>query len=131
MMGDILSRGTCPEGDKRDTPIGGVSRLSLYPQAGLVPVPSDCRSANRPIGWTHAKRQTYRVNSADLRASVRTALRARPSFKASAHLFAGRRQVEHLIQHQEPKAALFPPLLTYAPKRCISGNATGDRHAEI
>jgi hypothetical protein len=37
MMGDILSKGTCPEGDDRDTPIGGVSRLSPVPSVGSVP----------------------------------------------------------------------------------------------
>lgn len=36
-MRDILSRGTCPEGDDRDTPIGGVSRLSPVPSVGSVP----------------------------------------------------------------------------------------------
>ncbi len=37
MMGDKLSRGTCPEGDKGDTPIGGVSRLSRLRSGGDVP----------------------------------------------------------------------------------------------
>jgi hypothetical protein len=37
MMGDKLSKGTCPEGDDRDTPIGGVSRLSPVPSVGSVP----------------------------------------------------------------------------------------------
>jgi hypothetical protein len=36
-MRDILSKGTCPEGDDRDTPIGGVSRLSPVPSVGSVP----------------------------------------------------------------------------------------------
>lgn len=36
-MRDNLSPGTCPEGDDRDTPIGGVSRLSLVPSVGDVP----------------------------------------------------------------------------------------------
>lgn len=36
-MRDILSKGTCLEGDKGDTPIGGVSRLSLVPPVGPVP----------------------------------------------------------------------------------------------
>lgn len=35
--GDKLSRGTCPEGDNRDTPKGGVSRLSLVPSGEIVP----------------------------------------------------------------------------------------------
>lgn len=35
--GDKLSRGTCPEGDNRDTPKGGVSRLSPVPSVGSVP----------------------------------------------------------------------------------------------
>lgn len=38
MKGDILSAGTVPEGDNRDTPIGGVSRLSRHPRAESVPV---------------------------------------------------------------------------------------------
>lgn len=37
MMGDKLSRGACPEGDKGDTPIGGVSRLSRLRSGGDVP----------------------------------------------------------------------------------------------
>lgn len=37
MMGDKMSWGTCPEGDKGDTPIGGVSRLSLVPPVETVP----------------------------------------------------------------------------------------------
>lgn len=37
IQGDKLSRGTCPEGDNRDTPKGGVSRLSLVPSGELVP----------------------------------------------------------------------------------------------
>lgn len=36
-MGDKLSRGTCPEGDNRDTPIGGVSRLSRLRSGEPVP----------------------------------------------------------------------------------------------
>jgi len=39
MTGDKLSRGTSPGGDKRDTPIGGVSRLSRHSPIGDVPVP--------------------------------------------------------------------------------------------
>ncbi len=38
MKGDILSAGTVPEGDNRDTPIGGVSRLSRHLRAESVPV---------------------------------------------------------------------------------------------
>lgn len=39
MTGDKLSRGTSPGGDKRDTPIGGVSRPSRLSPIGNVPVP--------------------------------------------------------------------------------------------
>lgn len=37
MKGDILSWGTCPEGDNRDTPKGGLSRLSRLPSGESVP----------------------------------------------------------------------------------------------
>lgn len=37
ITGDNLSRGTCPEGDNRDTPIGGVSRLSRLRSGEDVP----------------------------------------------------------------------------------------------
>lgn len=40
MKGDRMSAGTVPEGDNRDTPIGGVSRLSRDPRAESVPVPA-------------------------------------------------------------------------------------------
>lgn len=39
MRGDKLSRETSPGGDNRDTPIGGVSRLSRRSPIGDVPVP--------------------------------------------------------------------------------------------
>lgn len=70
-QGDTMSRGTCPEGDNRDTPKGGVSRLSRLPHLGSVPVLIELAEKVRRLSPSHRDPERFHMDKSEIERDLR------------------------------------------------------------